>query len=203
VSIAHAPRWRYYELAERILDGAHAEFTAHGLRRTSLDEVARRAGVGRATVFRRFANRDVLVTAVIAREARRSIARVDREIAGVADPQQQIITGFLAFVRVLRTNGLLARLMDSDAADVLPQLTVHGGMPLALGRAYLSNHIRRVLDQGATVIADPDELGEILARLALSFALTPETVLPLDDPERLAQTVRTTLVPLILGAARD
>lgn len=189
------------ELAERILDGAYAEFSDHGFRRTSLDDVARRAGVGRATLFRRFANRDALVAAVVAREARRAIARVDSEIQGVRDPSEQIIAGFLAFVRMLRDNMLLTQLLKTDGTDVLPLLTTQGGMPLALGRAYLASQVTRVRDEGTPVIGDPNELGEILARLALSFALTPDTVFPFDDPARLEQSARTTIVPLVLGSS--
>lgn len=189
------------ELAERILDGAYAEFSDHGFRRTSLDDVARRAGVGRATLFRRFANRDALVAAVVAREARRAIARVDSEIQGVRDPSEQIIAGFLAFVRMLRDNMLLTQLLKTDGTDVLPLLTTQGGMPLALGRAYLASQVTRVRDEGTPVIGDPNELGEILARLALSFALTPDTVFPFDDPARLEHSARTTIVPLVLGSS--
>ena len=51
-----------------ILDAAVIEFERHGFRRVALDDVARRAGISRMTIYRRFANRDELVTAVIDRE---------------------------------------------------------------------------------------------------------------------------------------
>ncbi|MBV8966290.1 MAG: helix-turn-helix transcriptional regulator, partial [Mycobacteriaceae bacterium] len=51
-----------------ILDAAVVEFERHGFRRVALDDVARRAGVSRMTIYRRFAGRDELVTAVIDRE---------------------------------------------------------------------------------------------------------------------------------------
>ncbi|MUM33080.1 helix-turn-helix domain-containing protein, partial [Mycolicibacterium sp. CBMA 361] len=44
-----------------ILDAALLEFEQHGFRRVALDDVARRAGVSRTTIYRRFANRDELV----------------------------------------------------------------------------------------------------------------------------------------------
>jgi AcrR family transcriptional regulator len=185
-------------VAEQILDGAHAEITDHGLRRTSIDAIARRAGVGRATVFRRFATRDALLGALIAREAQRLIAAVDHDIAACADPADRIVTGFLAFVRHLRRHPF-ARLLITDPAEVLPRLTVDADAPMALGRHYLAQEIRRARSEGAPIAADPDELAELLARIALSFLLTPASVLPLDDPERLAQTARTTIVPLIIG----
>ncbi len=51
---------------EVILDAALTEFERHGVRRVSLDDVGRRAGVSRTTIYRRFANRDDLMAAVIA-----------------------------------------------------------------------------------------------------------------------------------------
>ena len=41
-----------------ILDAAVIEFERHGFRRVALDDLARRAGISRMTIYRRFANRD-------------------------------------------------------------------------------------------------------------------------------------------------
>jgi AcrR family transcriptional regulator len=185
--------------AERILDAAYEEFVDHGLRRTSMDDIARRAGVGRATLFRRFAGRDALVRALVAREVRGTIAVVDHEISSVREPEAQVTAGFLAFLEHLRAHPLLQRLLVTDPAEVLPLLTTEGEVPLAAVRAYIAAQLERTRSEGASIIADPDELAELLARLALSFVLTPGSVLPLDDAGRLPETVRTTLVPLILG----
>ncbi len=185
--------------AERILDAAYEEFVDHGLRRTSMDDIARRAGVGRATLFRRFAGRDALVRALVAREVRRAIAVVDHEISTVREPEAQVTNGFLAFLEHLRSHPLLQRLLVTDPAEVLPLLTTEGEVPLAAVRAYIAAQLERTRSEGASIIADPEQLAELLARLALSFVLTPGSVLPLDDAGRLPDTVRTTLVPLILG----
>ena len=58
-------------VAEAILDAALEEFLAYGLRRTNVDVVAGRAGVSRATLYRRFDGKDALVQAVLVRECRR------------------------------------------------------------------------------------------------------------------------------------
>jgi AcrR family transcriptional regulator len=51
---------------ERVLDAATEEFTASGPD-ASIDDIARRAGVGHATVFRRFPTKEALMLAVIER----------------------------------------------------------------------------------------------------------------------------------------
>src|ERR1700712_2342948 len=50
---------------ERILDAARDAFAERGLD-VGVEEIARRAGVGKATFFRRFPSKDALVIAVFA-----------------------------------------------------------------------------------------------------------------------------------------
>jgi AcrR family transcriptional regulator len=48
---------------ERIVATAHEAFTEHGTQ-ASLDDIARRSGVGPGTLYRHFPNREVLMEAV-------------------------------------------------------------------------------------------------------------------------------------------
>ena len=68
---------------DAILDAAVVEFEQHGFRRVALDDVARRAGVSRTTIYRRFANRDELVAAVIDRENAALFADIADELKSV------------------------------------------------------------------------------------------------------------------------
>jgi AcrR family transcriptional regulator len=52
---------------ERVLDAAAELFAERGCD-VSVDEIARRAGVGHATVFRRFPTKDDLIAAVVSKE---------------------------------------------------------------------------------------------------------------------------------------
>jgi AcrR family transcriptional regulator len=53
------------DTAERILAGALAQFEDFGVRRTTMEDVARRVGMSRVTIYRRFSNKDALVEAVL------------------------------------------------------------------------------------------------------------------------------------------
>src|SRR5689334_12261843 len=59
------------EVTERLLDAAHDQFCRMGIRRSTMEDVARRAGVSRITAYRRFATKDALVEQVVRREFRR------------------------------------------------------------------------------------------------------------------------------------
>jgi len=75
---------------DRLLQAAGECFSEVGID-ASVDEIARRAGVGHGTVFRRFPTKEALIAAVID-------ARV-RELTAVAEHGHNEIGGFERFVR--------------------------------------------------------------------------------------------------------
>jgi AcrR family transcriptional regulator len=166
---------------ERILDAALSAFMDFGIRRTSMGEIAKRSGVSPATLYRRFAGKDQVVWAVGRREAANLIALVDAGVDLNDDAETQLVDLFMGFVRGLRQNQLLPRLMATEPEVVLPLLTVQAAPVLALGRSYLSDVIRRLQSDGHLPLFDPEPAAEMVARVALSMALTPQTCIPLDE----------------------
>lgn len=69
---------------ERVLAAAGELFSERGCE-VSVDEIARRAGVGHATVFRRFPTKDALIAAVVAKEIE-GLAAFVREALELDDP---------------------------------------------------------------------------------------------------------------------
>jgi AcrR family transcriptional regulator len=187
--------------AERILEAAREELAAYGLRRTTLEDIAARAGVGRATLYRRFANRDTLLSALVAHEARRLIAYVDAQMRVQDSPSERVVAGFVAFISQLRGHRLLRRVVVSDPEEILPVLT--SPATLALGREYIAAQAAREQAGGARLRAEPHVIGELLARFAHSLALTPDSVLPLGDEDALRELARSTLVPLVFVEAHS
>jgi AcrR family transcriptional regulator len=182
---------------ERILDGALQQFQLFGLRRSSVDDVARRAGLGRMTVYRRFPKKDDLVEAVVLREARRMAERVNAAAARMPTVEERAVESFVVMVREVRTNPLLQRLLTTEPETALPYVTVHGAPVIAMGAAFIHEQIRHEQKQGASPAVDPQGLAEILARLAHSILLTPGGGLPLDDDRQTREFARRYLVPLI------
>jgi len=77
-----APRPRADALRnrERIVAAAREMFTEHGAE-VPFDEIARRAGVGNATVYRNFPDRDALVREVICSVMDRTVEQAERALA--------------------------------------------------------------------------------------------------------------------------
>jgi AcrR family transcriptional regulator len=187
-----------------VLDGALESFLDLGMRRTSMGDIARRSGISPATLYRRFASKTSVVQAVGIREVRRFLADADDLLAELQDQGADVDTLLtelgLAVIDGIRRNKLLQRTLRTEPEIVLPLLTVNGGPVLALGREYLTEFIRGLQRQGRRPSYDAEPIAELMARLALSFALTPDSVIALDDPDATRATVRAFLVPAVMQA---
>lgn len=182
--------------SERILDAALELAAASGLRHLTMEDVAQAAGVGRATVYRRFGDRETLVDALSTREARRCLA----ELAAASDPSapvaDQFAEGFAVSIRLLRSHPLLRRLVLVERQTLLQALD--DGL-FELARGFLAERIRVAQRLGEVRDVDADQAAEILTRVTTSFALLPATSLDLDDPERLRAVARELLAPVLFG----
>ncbi|RBO90353.1 TetR/AcrR family transcriptional regulator [Nocardia puris] len=180
---------------EKLLESALSAFLDFGIKRTSMGEIARRAGISPATLYRRYESKNDLVEAVSLREAQRFVAEIDLRVRTVDGAEDQLVEIFVAFITSMATNALLSRLLRTEPDLILPRLTTEGGPILAVGRAYLADKLRE-LRPGDTDF-DPDLVAEIMARLALSLALTPDGLIPLGDPEAGREFARRTLLPMV------
>lgn len=185
-------------VAETILDAALEEFLAYGLRRTNVDAVARRAGVSRATLYRRFDGKDALVQAVLVRECRRFFASIAAATADLPTVAERLIEGFVVGVRYARKDPLLNRLLASDPEALLPYLTTSGTLVVAVARDFLVQQ-GKARHGGLPRVAgrDPAGVAEIFVRLAISFTLTPRSVIPLDTDQAVRAFARDYLAALM------
>ncbi|MFG2020021.1 TetR/AcrR family transcriptional regulator [Actinomadura geliboluensis] len=182
---------------DRILDAALRSFEAYGPRRTTMDDVARESGLGRATIYRRFPTKGDLVTGVLLREARRFFAELDEAVAALPTLEERLVEGFAVTLRISREQRLITRLMVVEPELILPHSTVKAGPLLAAARGYLAGRLRTAQRLGAAPAGvDPELVAEILVRLTHSLVLTPEGHIPLDD-EGARAFARHYLLPIV------
>lgn len=175
---------------QRILAGTLAMLQDFGLKRTTLEDVARRLRMSRATIYRRFASKDVLVRAVLLRELRRFFRAIDERVSGIESTEDRIAEGFAFALQFLNEHALLNRFMRTEPELLLPYLTVDAGPVLEAAQQFLAERLDQEVEQGRLTPLDTQVAGDLLARLVLSFFLTPNTVVPLvtaDDARRFAR----------------
>ncbi|MFI1919454.1 TetR/AcrR family transcriptional regulator [Nocardia sp. NPDC020380] len=186
---------------EQLLESALSAFLDFGIKRTSMGEIARRAGISPATLYRRFESKNELVEAVGVREAQRFVAEIDQRVQLVSHNgstvEDQLVEIFVAFITLLANNKLVQRLLRTEPDVILPRLTTQAGPVLAVGRTYLAEKLRALQISGTVPNFDADLVAEVLARLGHSLVLTPDGLIPLADEQAARDFARRTMLPMI------
>jgi len=184
-------------ISARILDAALDTAAAFGLQNLTMDAVAARAEVGRMTVYRRFGDKRGLIAALGERETRRCLAAMDAAAAPDAPIAEQAAAGFATALRLAREHPLLSRLARLEPEAVLSKLTDHDGAMFAVLRGNLAERLRQAQQAEVLGEIEIEETAELMVRLAVSFVLLPESVLPLDDEEKVRGVAWQLLTPIL------
>lgn len=111
---------------DALLDAARDNIAAVGWRRTTLTDVARRAGVSRMTIYRRWPDMQSLLADLLVREWDALLDVTPVADDGSVSPAS-LAASVTAVVRALREEPLLARIVEVDPELLLPYLLVRRG----------------------------------------------------------------------------
>jgi AcrR family transcriptional regulator len=117
-----APTRRRLTAEERrsaILDAALTAFSQKGYHATSLDDIAREAGVSKALIYEHFASKQELHADLIARNARELTQRVAGALSGVEieSTVERLATGLEAFFAFVEERRDAWRMLFRDPSD--------------------------------------------------------------------------------------
>ena len=170
--------------ARSILDAALVEFDRHGIRKVTLDDVARRAGVSRTTIYRRFANRDELVAAVMDRENARLFADIADELNEARPQSNYYVEAFTSAILRSRRHRVLNRMITDEPALTLELARRHYRAAVTRIEAAL----QAVIPPGFADRIGPRAVGE-LADHTWRYAMMA-LLLPSAEPLETADDVR-------------
>lgn len=179
-----------------LLDAAEACLEGKGLASTTMEDIARQAGVSRATVYRYFPNRESVVSGVILRSAERYLRRISRRIAAHTDLDSAIIDFVEVTVRAAHREPIIGLLFGGD--DELADVGLAKGTSVALFE-LVAEFLRPVfaahwdqLEPGVSV----DDAAEWILRTILSLLTVrgPRH----RSPEGLDAFLRRFLLPALL-----
>lgn len=188
------------DATQSILDAALVEFERHGFRRVALDDVARRAGVSRTTIYRKFSNRDELVAAVIERENVALFADIAMELKAAGPQSNYYVEAFTLSILRFRRHRVLNQMITDEPALVQEMMHLHYGkaverMGAALRVIFPDGFADRIGVQAVNDLADT------ILRYAAMALLLP-SVQPLETPDDIRAFATRHFLPSLPAALR-
>jgi AcrR family transcriptional regulator len=165
------------------LDAARACILDVGWRRTTLTEVARRAGVSRMTIYRAWPDMPAVLADLMTREWGEVVARAVTDAADAlgdaASAADRIATEVVATTRSLRANELFLRIVELDPELLLPYLLTRRGRSQEAIAELTGGQLREGQHDGSVRDGDPVLMARALLLAAHGFVLSVHTMV--DD----------------------
>jgi AcrR family transcriptional regulator len=169
---------------ENVLAAAREAFAEKG-ESTSLEEIARRAGVGIGTLYRNFPNRQALLEALYVGEVE-EISRRAAELEG-GDPWEALSTWFDGFLGYIATKHALAAELSNYLDKDAPLFTSCRALLFAAGEPLLQRA------QEAGVVRPDVSIGDVI-QMVVGIAK-----IPTSEPGQAQHMVRIALDGLRYG----
>ncbi|MEV6771736.1 TetR/AcrR family transcriptional regulator [Nocardia sp. NPDC051030] len=167
---------------QAILDAARACVAEFGVRRTTLTEVARRAGVSRPTVYRRWPDTGSLVADLLVRELREIITDA---VPATGTGRARLTAAIVHGGATMRRNALFAKIFRTDADVMLTYVFERLGRNQRALMALFADAIREGQRDGSIRAGEPEHLAAMLLLIAQSAVQSAGTIAPVLDAESL------------------
>ena len=180
---------------ERVVDATLRCVARWGVAKTSLDDVAREAGLSRATVYRLFpGGRDGLLEVVANVEIARFFAAVVDRLEAADDLEDLLVAGMSEAGRRIVEHDALQFLLAHEPEVVVPKLAFRqlDGV-LRTAAAIAAPYLERWMSP-----ADALRAAEWVTRLVLSYASTPAGDISIGDEASVRRLVRAFVLPGLL-----
>jgi AcrR family transcriptional regulator len=111
---------------ERIVAAAERCIDRHGIRKTTIDDIASEVGLSRPSVYRYFADRDDLLIELNIRHARALINRAHKSVSRQSNFPDQIVEGLLYVADHARRDPLTRYAIDPDGTSLGRRMIASG-----------------------------------------------------------------------------
>ena len=170
-----------------LLDAARACVLDVGVRRTTFSDIARRAGVSRMTLYRRFPDLEALLSALMTREFGRLVEEERAASEGAATCRERVVAMTVRACRRLSADPLFRRLLDLDPELLLPYMTLRLGGMQRIAVAAAAGALADGAGDGSVRDGDPETMARAIELMARGFVLAREP--GLDAWEELGRAI--------------
>lgn len=176
----------------RVVDAALQCIARQGARKTTVDDLARAAGISRATLYRTFpGGKDAVLDAVVETEVARFFSSLAVAMGEAHDLEDVLVAGIVDAARRLSGHAALGYLLEHEPELVLPHLAF-AQMDRLLGTAsaFAAPFFGRWLEPDQAVRA-----AEWAVRIVVSYLSTPVDGADLTSHEDARRIVDTFMIP--------
>ncbi len=164
-------------LRDRIVRAARVCYAQKSAEKTTMEDIATQANVGRATVYRHFANREAVLLAVFRVEVRNTMAALAEVIGQPASFCDLFMQYLLFVVRYAQITPTHQMLFTESGALWVSRTFVSDAETLQIALDFFEPHFNRARAQGELrADADLSDLIEFSGRLLISLLLIPGPV---------------------------
>lgn len=186
--------------ADRLLSAARESILLVGWKRTTLTDIANRAGVSRMTVYRTYADMTELLADLMMREQAALVAAAVDSVEETQAWPDRLAVGVARTVAALRDNDLFRRMVDVDPEWVLPYLLERRGRFQDAVLDVVGERIAQGQRDGGIRPGDPVVLARTVLLTAHGFVIsapimTDATVAQSTLDDELADLLRRYLAP--------
>ena len=167
---------------ERILRAAADCVAAFGVDRVTLAEIARRAGVSRPTVYRRWPDTASVLAALLTER----ITGILAEVPSRGDTRAAVVDRVVALSDRLRADDLVAAVLKSDSGLAMVYIAERLGTSQQVLIDALAADLRAAQRRGGVRPGDPRRLAAMVLLITQSAIQSAAMVAPILDAKALA-----------------
>ena len=182
---------------DAILDATRASVLDFGIRRTTLTDVARRAGVSRMTVYRRYPDVDAVLRDLMTREFGAAMAEIAADVSA-GNGRERVRAHVLASVDAFRASPLMGKIVEAEPELLLPYVVGRMGETQRAAIGLLCQEVADGQTDGSIRAGDVRVIAQALLLVTQSFVLSgsiAEDVAPEALRDELGRLVDAALAP--------
>jgi AcrR family transcriptional regulator len=169
------PRWRRLpeERPRQILDAALAVFGEHGLADARLDDIAKRAGLSKGTIYLYFPNKEELFREVVRTSVIAFIARAEALFELERDPVRSLDAWIRGYWTWLKSPvfPVMHRLVNSELRNFPDLASFYATDVIERGQRLMVGILERGMDEGVFRRMEPSIASRMLSATLVSHAI--------------------------------
>ena len=154
---------------DHILDCAYDLLLQVGIQRLNMAEIARKAGISRATLYRRWPNTSAVTAALVTREFAALAARTQ---SNARTGRRRLVSVAVRLVGALREHPLLCKIVEVDPEFLLPYLLRRRGSSTEHQLVMIEDGLRAGIADGSIRRRNTALMARSVLLTAMSFALS-------------------------------